>query len=289
MQLRLVTWNVNGLRGALKKGFDAHVAALRPDVLLLQEIRCVPEQVAGMVDEDRWEVVWHPAERPGYAGTAVWVRRAAGLRVKRVRRGMAAGRAASAADPEGRVLSVDVADVGGTGDAVTRCVSVYLPSGSSSPERQAAKDNWMEAFAPWAAAQRRARVPVVLAGDLNIAHTERDIYYAKANAKQSGFLPHERAWMGGLLKGGAGGGAGWHDAVREAAGDVDGPYSWWSNRGGARDRDRGWRIDYVLTNPAATQRIVGVETHRACALNREVDGERAPATSDHAPLSIDLR
>ena len=172
-------------------------------------------------------------------------------------------------DAEGRVLRVQTDDTHGR---PVRVASVYLPSGSSSPERQTAKDAWAARFAPWCDGLRRARTPVLLGGDLNVAHTERDLYYAKSNQTQSGFLPHERAWFGELL------GTGWHDLIREHAGDVDGPYSWWSNRGQARARDRGWRIDYLLANAAARKRFVSAVTHREAGL----------ACSDHAPVSVDL-
>ncbi len=113
---------------------------------------------------------------------------------------------------------------------------------------------------------------MIFGGDLNIAHTEQDIFYAKANEKTSGFLPPERAWFGDLLK------SGWHDLGRQHFGDVQGPYSWWSNRGRARELDRGWRIDYLLANAAAMARFKEAFIHREAGL----------AVSDHAPVSIDL-
>ena len=174
------------------------------------------------------------------------------------------------ADDEGRVLRVQT---DGPDGKPVRVASVYLPSGSSSDVRQQAKQDWMKRFAPFAETLRRARTPTLLGGDLNIAHTERDLFYAKSNQKQSGFLPHERAWFGDLL------GAGWRDLVREHAGDVDGPYSWWSNRGEARAKDRGWRIDYLLGNAAAGKRFESADTDRAAGL----------ACSDHAPVSVVLR
>lgn len=257
--MRITTWNVNGLRAALRKGLPEQIEAIRPDVLLLQEIRVRPEQLPSeWASPEGWHVTWHPAERPGYAGTAVWSR----VPHQVVARGLDD----DTPDDEGRVLRVKVDGV--------QLVSVYLPSGSSSEARQVSKEAWMKRFRPWAEKLKRSRTPTVLGGDLNIAHTERDIFYAKSNQKQSGFLPHERAWFGELL------GLGWRDVVREHAGDIDGPYSWWSNRGQARALDRGWRIDYLLANPAAAKRIAagGTTTHRDAGL----------ACSDHAPVSVDL-
>jgi len=255
--MRITTWNVNGLRAAARKGLAEQLEQIRPDVLLLQEIRVKPEQLAPeWAAPAGWHVTWHPAEKPGYAGTAVWS--------KQPHQVVARGLDDEVADDEGRVLRVKVEGV--------QVVSVYLPSGSSSPQRQEAKEAWMKRFRPWAEKLKRARTPTVIGGDLNIAHTERDIFYAKSNQKQSGFLPHERAWMGRLLE------LGWRDVVRDEAGDVDGPYSWWSNRGQARVLDRGWRIDYLLANPAAAKRCQATFTHREAGLQ----------CSDHAPVSVDL-
>lgn len=257
--MRITTWNVNGLRAAIRKGFAEHLADIQPDVLLLQEVRVRPDQLPPeWAAPPGWHVTWHPAAKPGYAGTAVWSRQPH----KVVGRGLDDG----IADEDGRVLQVKVEGV--------QLASVYLPSGSSSEIRQAAKEAWMRRFGPWAEKLRRARTPTLIGGDLNIAHTERDLFYAKSNQKQSGFLPHEREWFGQLL------GTGWRDVVREHAGEVDGPYSWWSNRGQARALDRGWRIDYLLANPAAAKQFAGraTVTHRAAGL----------ACSDHAPVSVDL-
>jgi exodeoxyribonuclease-3 len=253
--MRITTWNVNGLRAAIRKGFAGHLDAIRPDVLLLQETRCLPAQLPPeWAEPDGWHVHWHPAVRPGYSGVAVWSREP----VEWISAGM------DADDPEGRVLRVRVRGVD--------LVSVYLPSGSSGDHRQQVKDAWMIEFLPWARALLRQRRPVILGGDLNVAHQERDIFYAKSNEKNSGFLPHERAWFGELL------GCGWRDLVREHYGEVQGPYTWWSNLGRARELDRGWRIDYLLGNNAAAKRFSGATVHREGGLS----------VSDHAPVSIDL-
>jgi exodeoxyribonuclease-3 len=256
--VRIVTWNVNGMRAALRKSFSEHLDALEPDVVLLQEIRARPEQLpAPWRAPPGWHVAWHPAERPGYAGTAVWSR----TPLEAVHVGLA-GAGADAPDAEGRVLRVRTGGV--------EVVSVYLPSGSASPESQARKEAWMADFLPWAGALASAGHPVVLGGDLNIAHTESDIHNAKSNANNSGFLPHERAWFGELLA------AGWRDTLREAVGAVQGPYTWWSNRGQARAKDRGWRIDYLLANGAVA--VAGAGVRREGGLD----------TSDHAPSWVDV-
>ena len=253
--MRIITWNVNGLRAALRKGIHDHIKTLNPDVILLQEIRVLPEQLSATDrNPEGWHVIWHPAERKGYAGTAIWSR----TPLQEEERG------AGSPDPEGRVLRASTQGV--------QLVSVYLPSGSSGDERQAVKETWMDDFRPWADNLVKKRTPVIIGGDLNIAHTERDIFYAKGNEKSSGFLPNERTWMGDLIA------SGWHDFAREQYGNIQGPYSWWSNRGKARALDRGWRIDYLLGNPAAAKGFSSAEIYR----------EGGVTVSDHAPVIINI-
>ncbi|MCR9075732.1 MAG: exodeoxyribonuclease III [bacterium] len=254
--MRVATWNVNGIRAALRKGFEDHVRRVKPEVLLLQEVRALPEQIPeNMRCPEGWSTLWHPAEKKGYSGTAVW---ACGDGLKEESRGIGSD------DHEGRVV---VARAG-----KLRVVSVYLPSGSSGDHRQAIKDEWLPAFMDWARPMLRSRIPTVLGGDFNIAHTERDIFYAKSNQNTSGFLPHERAWMGEMIE------FGWRDIIREKYGEVDGPYSWWSNRGQARVKDRGWRIDYLLLNKAAHKVL------KDCHIDRQSGLE----VSDHAMVVADL-
>lgn len=255
--MRITTWNVNGLRAALRKGFEEHLDRVQPDVLLFQEVRALPDQLPiPWAAPDGWHVHWHPAQKKGYAGVAVWSRQP--MKV------LGTGLSDDDDDPEGRVLRVKIDGV--------QLVSIYLPSGSSGDHRQVEKEKWMARFMPWAQKLAKSRVPTILGGDFNIAHTERDIFYAKSNEKTSGFLPHERAWFGDLLD------IGWHDLVREHVGEVQGPYSWWSNRGQARALDRGWRIDYLLANRAAAKRFT----------DAHIDREAGLSVSDHAPVSIDL-
>lgn len=253
---RVTTWNVNGLRAALRKGYADHIATLKPDVLMLQEVRALPEQLPKEWQEpDGWQVQWHPAEKKGYSGVSTWTRG------EQERIGVGIG---GAADPEGRVLQSRAHGL--------RLVNVYLPSGSSGPERQAAKERWMADFLPFAAELAAGDEPVVLVGDLNIAHTEDDIWNPGGNKKNPGFLPHERAWFGELLD------AGWADVLRAHFGPMKGPYTWWSTRGQARQKDRGWRIDYVLCNAPAARRVQGVR----------VDREAGLTISDHAPVTVDF-
>jgi len=253
--MRITTWNVNGLRAAARKGILEQIQRISPDVLLLQEIRAQPEQLdPDIAQPPGWHVWWHPAERRGYSGVAIWSKKP--IRIESI--------GLNGRDPEGRLLLARIGSV--------RVGSVYLPSGSSGDHRQAVKDRWLEAMLPWTRRFARSPIPTVLGGDFNIAHTKRDIYHWKSNQATSGFLPHERAWMSSFLD------QGWHDFVREQAGDVDGPYSWWSNRGRARELDRGWRIDYVAGNRPAG-RIAG---------KAWIDRQAGLAISDHAPVSVEI-
>lgn len=253
--MRIITWNINGIRAASKKGMWKRLDALKPDVVCFQEIRAHPDILTeDLRTREGWHTEWHPAQKAGYAGTAAWSREKSKVE----------GRGIGDADEEGRVL---VSRIGGV-----RIVNTYLPSGSAGEHRQKIKDAWMPVFGAWTAQYARSKVPTIICGDLNIAHTPRDIFYAKSNEKNSGFLPHERTWITELFA------SGWHDVVREESGERDGPYTWWSNRGQARALDRGWRIDYVLANKAARKLVKGIAVHR----------EESLGVSDHAPVSIDL-
>lgn len=258
--MRITTWNVNGMRAAIRKGVDLRLRKINPDVLLLQEVRALPEQLdPEWAEPESYHARWHPAEKKGYSGTAIWSRD----KHTQIKTGV------GEPDPEGRVVMGRVA--GGKVGPV-RVASIYLPSGSSGDHRQQEKERWMKSFFPWAESLARSSVPTILGGDFNIAHTERDIFHWKSNQNTSGFLPHERAWLTDLLS------QGWADLIREDAGDRDGPYTWWSNRGNARELDRGWRIDYLLANKAAAKLVTNVSIDRQAGL----------AISDHAPVSVDL-
>ena len=254
--MRITTWNVNGLRAALKKGLHHHLEQVKPDVLMLQEIRATPDQLPkGEARPEGWHAAWHPAERKGYSGVATWTKTPQWV----------VGVGMDDLDVQGRILR--------TRTKKLQMVNVYLPSGSRSEEAQASKEQWMERFLPWAAAIARSEEPTVLAGDLNIAHTANDIHNPTGNKKNSGFLPHEREWFSELLA------SGWTDLFRVHVGEQKGPYSWWSNRGRARELDRGWRIDYVLGNAAVAKRLKGASIHRPGGLE----------VSDHAPVTIELK
>lgn len=258
--MRLVSWNVNGIRAAIRKGIDGYFTSIDADVWMLQEVRCLPEQLPkGWSWPEGFEVHLHPAEKKGYSGVATLSR----LPISSITQGM--GGMVDANDSEGRIL-VSVHD-GFT------CINTYLPSGSNKEERQQFKERWMDEWRSFLRPYLDDSNPVIVCGDLNIAHTEDDIWNPKGNAKSSGFLPHERAWFTELLN------DGWSDAFREHVGEGEKLYSWWSNRGQARAKDRGWRIDYFLLNEAAAARVKSVRIERQGGLD----------VSDHAPVILDLK
>lgn len=254
--MRIISWNVNGIRAAIRKGLDRFIDELDPDIVMLQEIRCLEEQLPkDWRPSADMQAIYHPAQRRGYSGVSTW---SAGP-MEEAGRGMD-GRP----DEEGRLLITTHGEL--------TLINTYLPSGSSREDRQRYKETWMEDFLAWLRPYSLSDRPVIIAGDLNIAHTEDDIWNPSGNRNTSGFLPNEREWFTRLLA------SGWRDVCRERFGDGKGPYSWWSNRGRARLLDRGWRIDYFLSNEAAAQHVVHAEILREGGL----------VVSDHAPVIIDI-
>jgi len=256
--MRLVTWNVNGIRAAIRKGLDDFVERINPSILLLQETRALQEQLPPQWKPGLEHSHLHPAEKKGYAGVATWAIESFEVC------GTGIDTSLDPADSEGRMLHT-------VHDGV-HCLNCYLPSGSNKEERQIWKEQWMEDLLEWARPFTTLDAPVLLCGDLNIAHTEDDIWNPSGNRKTSGFLPQEREWFDRLLA------SGWHDLLRIGVGAGKGPYSWWSNRGQARAKDRGWRIDYVLGNAAAAPLLKRASVMREGGL----------VVSDHAPVIVDL-
>ena len=257
--MRIVTWNVNGIRAAIRKGIDSFFEKIKADVWMLQEVRCLPEQLPkDWHIPEGYQMILHPAEKKGYSGVATI------SKTDMVEEGRGMQGELDIDDSEGRVLVTRHEDV--------ILVNTYLPSGSSKEERQQFKETWMAQWRDFIRPLLHSDQTVIVAGDLNIAHTENDIWNPKGNAKSSGFLPHEREWFSELLA------EGWHDLFREHVGPDEKIFSWWSNRGQARAKDRGWRIDYLLGNEVAMKRLKSVEIDRQGGLE----------VSDHAPVILDL-
>jgi len=252
--VRIATLNCNGIRAAARKGLYEWLPRQALDVLCLQETRCGDADVAGREFRPRgWHVEWLHAERKGYSGVALYSRRPP----DRVIRGFGSGEF----DREGRYLEARF--------GALSIVSLYLPSGSSSPERQAAKFRFLAEFLPYLERLRRARRQYLLCGDWNIAHREIDLKNWRANQKNSGFLPEERAWLDELF-----GRVRYVDAFR-AVNQRPEQYTWWSNRGQAWAKNVGWRIDYQVASAALGERV---QTASIWTKSR---------FSDHAPLIID--
>ena len=252
--MRVLTLNVNGIRSASRKGLFPWLAQQRADVICLQEVRADAALLAGeefaLAGYERWNF---PAERKGYAGVALYSR----LPVRRV----VCGFGVAEFDNEGRYLEAQLGDVS--------VVSLYLPSGSAGPERQASKFRFLEAFMPHLRALRRKRRPFILCGDWNIAHKAIDLRNWRSNQKNSGFLPEERAWLDELFDD-----AGYVDAFRRVNERPD-QYTWWSNRGQAWTNNVGWRIDYQVVSESLAGEV------RAARIFK------AQRFSDHAPLIMD--
>ena len=252
--VRIITLNANGIRSAASKGAFEWLRGQDADVVCLQETRARESQLDGYdVDLPGYHRFFQDAERPGYSGVAIYSRR----EPDRVVRGFGVDEF----DREGRYLEA------GFGDLAV--VSLYLPSGSASPERQASKFRFLDAFMPHLRQLQGRGGDVVLCGDWNIAHRAIDLRNWKGNQKNSGFLPEERSWMDRLL-----GEEGYSDAFRQVSQEPD-QYTWWSNRGQAWAKNVGWRIDYQIVSAGLAAAARGVHIHKASRF------------SDHAPLVID--
>lgn len=253
--MRITTLNCNGIRSAARKGLYDWLAAASTDVLCLQETRCCDDDLTPEQFRPKgWHHEWlHAETKKGYSGVAVYARRPPDKVIR--------GFGSREFDAEGRYLELQFGKLS--------VVSVYLPSGSSSPERQQAKFRFLAQFLPHLEALRRKRRHYVLCGDWNIAHKEIDLRNWRSNQKNSGFLPEERAWLDELF-----GRVRYVDAFRVVDTRPD-QYTWWSNRGQAWAKNVGWRIDYQVVSPDFADRVRAAEIWKQTRF------------SDHAPLSID--
>lgn len=252
--MRVVSFNANGLRSAADKGFMRWFRREAPDVVCLQETRAsVGDLRAALSRPKGYFAAFHEAEKKGYSGVAIYAKRPP----DRVQ----AGIGIDSIDREGRYLQADFGRLS--------IVSLYLPSGSSSEERQSYKYEFMRRFEKHLAERIRDGREYLIAGDWNIAHQKIDIENWRSNQKTSGFLPEERAWLDRLY-----GQLGWVDAHRAVS---QGPreYTWWSNRGQAWAKNVGWRIDLQVVTPALAKKARAVAVYRRRKF------------SDHAPLTID--
>ncbi|MGH8518172.1 MAG: exodeoxyribonuclease III [Panacagrimonas sp.] len=255
--MRIVTLNANGIRSAASKGLFDWLPQQKADVLCLQETKAqLPDlKEAPLYFPKGWTVRLNSAKKKGYAGVAIYSRREPDEVLDSL--------GVPEFDDEGRYLEFRFGKLS--------VVSLYLPSGSAGPERQASKDRFLEFFLAVLGLWRQGGREYVVCADWNIAHTELDLKNWKSNQKNSGFLPHERAWMSRVINE-----QGWIDAHRKLEPKGEGElYTWWSNRGDAWNKNVGWRIDYQLVTPGMAERLRRAKVYKDSRF------------SDHAPLIVD--
>ena len=223
-RMRIISYNVNGIRAAMKKGFIEWLATNPADIICVQETKAEKDNVDHKQFTDLgFHDYWFSAQKKGYSGVAVFTK----IKPDNVEYGNGHG----ASDFEGRVLQLDFGDI--------RLINAYFPSGTSGGERQDFKYIWLDEFYKYLNQLKKKYPKIILCGDYNIAHKEIDIHDPKGNKNSSGFLPDERAWMDKFYTNG------WIDAFREIHPEPN-RYSWWSQRfPSVRLQNKGWRIDYI--------------------------------------------
>jgi exodeoxyribonuclease-3 len=252
---RVITCNLNGIRAAARKGFFRWMEAQAPDVVCLQETKAQEHQLPPeALDLTHYNTAFVDAQKKGYSGVAIYSKREP-LRIVR-------GLGMEDMDAEGRFVRMDFE--GGLSVA-----SLYVPSGTTGPARQAVKENFLDRFIATLAQLKNEGHPFIVCGDYNIAHRDIDVFSPKSCAGVTGFLPQERAWMDDVIER-----VGFVDALRVVDKEAK-RFTWWSGWKGAWEKNLGWRIDYQLITPDLAPRV------RAATIYRD---ERF---SDHAPVTID--
>ncbi|NOX09497.1 MAG: exodeoxyribonuclease III [Gammaproteobacteria bacterium] len=254
--MKIISINTNGIRAATKKGFFAWMLKEQPDVVCIQETKAQEHQLeADLHYPEGYHAYFFDAQKKGYSGVAIYTR----IKPDKVICGLGDG--FEDMDAEGRFIQLDFGKLS--------VISLYLPSGSSKEERQQIKYSFMERFTETMKAMRRKHREYIICGDWNIVHKEIDIKNWKANQKNSGCLPEERAWLDQVF-----GKMGFVDAFRVVNQEAH-QYTWWSNRGQAWANNVGWRIDYQVITPGLADKVQAVSVYR---------DERF---SDHAPLTVE--
>jgi exodeoxyribonuclease-3 len=252
--MKIISYNINGIRAALNKGLAEWLAAENADIVCLQEVKALPEQVALDVFKNMgYHISWHAAEKKGYSGIAILSK----IMPEQVQKGYQE----SQPDTEGRVLLHQYAEF--------VLVNTYFPSGSSGDERQEYKYNFLDDYFLFMERLQKKHKNIIICGDVNICHKPIDIHNPQKQTKSSGFLAEERAWFDKVMQ------AGWQDAFRCFSTDPH-QYTWWSYRAGARKKNLGWRIDYFL---ATTQMRPNLKN---CSIHSTI------IHSDHCPISLEI-
>lgn len=253
--MNIISYNVNGIRAAAKKGFVEWLVESGADVVCIQETKAQTDQIPVLeLKYAGYDYYGLSAQKKGYSGVAILTK----TKPDNVVYGMGIEKY----DNEGRFIRADYGDLS--------IVSVYHPSGTSGEERQAFKMQWLDDFQEYVHRLQKDRPNLVLCGDYNICHRPIDIHDPVRNANSSGFLPEEREWIDGFIK------SGFTDSFRHVNGDKKDSYSWWSYRANARANNKGWRIDYCMVSDNIKNRIS--------------DADIIPSAmhSDHCPISVKI-
>lgn len=255
--MRIVSYNVNGIRAAIKKGLMDWLIEYPIDIFCVQETKATQADIdISLFTSLGYHVSWFPAQKKGYSGVAIFSK----IKPDQV----CFGNGFDRSDAEGRVVRIDIKDL--------TIINAYFPSGTSGEERQNYKYQWLRELFEWVQQLKKERPNIILAGDYNIAHRDIDIHDPKGNKKSSGFLPDEKEWMDLFLSNG------WVDSYRKLNPNTLGAYSWWSQRfPSVRLQNKGWRIDYLCATELLIDRISNAGI---LPLIKH---------SDHCPIFIDLK
>ena len=255
--MRIVSYNVNGIRAACKKGFIEWLETNPADIICLQETKATKEDANfSAIEALGYHTFWFSAQKKGYSGVAIFT--------KIKPDAIFYGNGIDHSDFEGRVIRADFGDV--------TLLNAYFPSGTSGEERQLYKYKWLDEFFEYLQNLRLTRTKIILLGDYNIAHHPIDIHDPKGNKNSSGFLPQEREWMDKLYN------TGWVDTFRHINKDKKDSYTWWSQRfPSVRLQNKGWRIDYISVTDTLEVNI------KDAAIYPDVK------QSDHCPIFLELK
>lgn len=253
--MRIISYNVNGIRAAIKKGFIDWLKTDPADVICLQEVKAMHTDIDVKLLEDLgFEYHWFSAQKKGYSGVAVFTK----IKPSAV----AIGTGHEMSDFEGRVIQLQFGDV--------KLINAYFPSGTSGDERQVYKYKWLDEFYDYLAELKKTNPKIILCGDYNIAHTELDIHDPKGNKNSTGFLPQERAWVDKFLA------SGWIDSFRKFNKEPHN-YTWWSQRfPSVRLNNKGWRIDYISVTKPLEKKLIGANIYPNVL------------HSDHCPIYMEI-